>query len=893
MSDLFKLGKIPAKYLSLVGGKAKNLDKLIKAGFPVPPGFVITCDSYHQFLKSANLVDMLPKKEEIGDASLLKQRYAHLSQIIPQEILPFPLSDRILEYYQPFQNQAVAVRSSATQEDSQQYSFAGQFETYLNINQKTYLFDAIKNCWASLWSNRALSYQLKHQTGLVDRQIAVVVQQLVPAQIAGVIFTRNPMTNNPNHLLIEASWGLGEAIVAGKTMTDTFVVDIQQQKIVKKTINYKLTMCVANADNGIDEVKVPEAKRSQVTLRDDQVLELTNLALSIREFYQAEQDIEWAFDGDQFYILQSRPITTISPIETASNLTNSQSNYSLFTCLDIGESFTGVFTPLGESFADYYLHHTHGAILSGLGLQDIGNPNLYGQFLFGRAYLDLSYFAYLYAQCFLFRDQGKFLERFASEEIDIKHYKNPYGKGAKAWRYLKANIFYLQTLIKTLLFYPKQSQKFIGYRLNIFDKYLELKLENLNLYDLHDKLKEAYRYYHDSCVIYGPAYIGAFIFYDVLHDLSKAWLSKNDESIPELLKAGASELRTTEVIKAIEELAEEARQIPQLKQAILTLTPLEILKVIDTFPEATSFLVKYRHLLRVHGVRAHQEMELTHPRWIDNPSYIFTTLKTYLTQDNYGLIATREARNAQRVQLANHALEKLSTWQQKVYQFVMNRYLKLSHIREDLRMGFIQGIWMNRLLIFEVVRRLVDENILNSTEEAALITYDEILTYTSGTMSPEILFSREKLEQRRRTYCLNKQIPSPPLTFIGHWDPSEALSQQSHSDRLVGVGCSSGKVVGKARIILDLEEQMDEFKPGDILVTRSTDTAWTPLFNMAGAVVVDIGSLLSHSAIVARELGIPGVVNTKVATQTICTGDTLIVDGDTGVVLIQKAAETP
>lgn len=888
MSYIFKLGEIPEKYLPLAGGKAKNLDRLIKAGFPVPPGFVITCDGYHQFLESANLTDKLPTNEEISDTALLKEKYLYLSQVIPRKTLPISVRDRIIEYYQPYQNLAVAVRSSATQEDSQQYSFAGQFETYLNIRREENLLDTVKKCWASLWSNRALSYQIKHRTELVDRQIAVIVQQLVSAQVAGVIFTKNPMTNTSNHILIEASWGLGEAIVSGKTMTDSFVVDIQHKKIISRTVNYKLVMSVANADSGIDEIKVPEIQRSKTTLTDGQILELANLASSIRNLYQFEQDIEWAFDGNEFYILQSRPITSFNMPELSSKPISSQFNHSLFTCLDIGESFTGVFTPLGESFADYYLHHTHGAILSGLGLQNIGDSKLYGKFIFGRAYLDLSYFAYLYSQCLLFRDQGKFLDRFASDEIDIKNYINPYGKGVKGWRYFMANIFYLTSLIKTWLSYTKKSQKFINDRLGIFDRYLNLNLNDLSLYDLHSKLKKAYRYYHDSCVMYGPSYIGAFIFYDILHDLSKVWLSKNDESIPELLKAGASEMRTTEVIKAIEDLAEEARNVPKIKQAILTFKPLQVLDFITPLPEASTFILKYRHLLRVHGVRAHQEMELTNPRWIDNPSYIFTIIKTYLIQDNQGLVATREARNVKRIQLAKNALKRLSFWKQKVYQFTMNRYLKLSQVREELRMCFIQGIWMNRLLIYEVIQRLVDDHVLDSLEEASLITYDEILAYTSGSASSEMLFSRAKLEQRRKIYCLNKQIPSPPLTFIGHWDPTETLSYQPHNKKLTGVGCSSGKIIGKARIILDLEEQMDEFEPGDILVTRSTDTAWTPLFNMAGGVVVDIGSLLSHSAIVARELGIPAVVNTKVATQLICTGDTIIVDGDTGEVLIQK-----
>jgi pyruvate,water dikinase len=281
-------------------------------------------------------------------------------------------------------------------------------------------------------------------------------------------------------------------------------------------------------------------------------------------------------------------------------------------------------------------------------------------------------------------------------------------------------------------------------------------------------------------------------------------------------------------------------------------------------------------------------MELTHPRWLDDPTYIFTTLKTYLQQDNYEVLTTRTNRNNQRIALAKQTLKKLPWWQRKIYQFLMNSYLKLSQLREEMRMCFIQGIWMNRVLVMEVARRLVANHILQTLDEVAFITYEDILLYVSGQESAENLFSRQKIAQNRRRHLINQQIPTPPLTFIGYWDPATHLNQKLDHHCLVGVGSSPGRVVGKARIILNLEEQMDEFEPGEILITCFTDTAWTPLFNLATAVVVEIGSLLSHSSIVARELGIPAVVNTKVATQVIRTGDTLVVDGNEGKVYLQS-----
>jgi pyruvate,water dikinase len=198
----------------------------------------------------------------------------------------------------------------------------------------------------------------------------------------------------------------------------------------------------------------------------------------------------------------------------------------------------------------------------------------------------------------------------------------------------------------------------------------------------------------------------------------------------------------------------------------------------------------------------------------------------------------------------------------------------------------------------EVGRRLVAEKILQNIDEIGFISYEDILSYTAKEHSPWELFSRNKINLNRRKYSINQQIPTPPLTFISHWNPTTVLTDKSLKDEslkdvLVGLGSSQGKIIGKARIIINLEEQIDEFEPGEIIVTRFTDTTWTPLFYIASAVVADIGSLLSHSSIVARELGIPAVVNTKIATQAISTGDTLIVDGNKGEVYLKKDSDAP
>lgn len=889
--DILKLANISEDLVSIVGGKAKNLNKLIEAGFLVPEGFVVTSKGYQYFIESCELKDKIKQVELLEKTSDLQLLYKSIQNTIRQSKIPSDLAKAIVTNYNNLNSRSVAVRSSGASEDSGNSSFAGQFETYLNITNEQELLKSILQCWASFWSERALTYRSSQEISFDSEGIAIVVQTMVKSQISGVIFTQNPVTENRHELLIESSFGLGEAIVSGKTMTDAFVVDSQEKAILERTINYKLNMCVFDSELGIRDIKVPKEKRSIKSLTDAQVIELANLGLKVRELYQSEQDIEWGFDGEKIHLLQSRPITTVNRSHEA--IADNVNKPCLLTCLDIGESFTGVFTPLGESFTKYYLKHTHGPIFSALGLRDVGDPANYGKFIYGRAYLDISYFAYLHAQSILFRDQNKFLERFASEEINLDNYENPYGKGLEGLSFLQSNIFFIKAVIRDLLTFKRRGDDFLKKRIPIFEEYLSLDTSQLSLQELHQKLKEAYEYYHDSCVIYITPYIWAFFFYDILKDISKQWFPHAEDSIPELLKAGASELRTTEMIFALENLALEARHSPEIKQLILNNSPKEVLEKLKQYCPSQTFWDKYQILLRENGVRAHHEMELTNPRWADDPTYVFATLKTYLTRDDHQIVEERKLRNQERITKATKALKQLPFYKRKIYEFVMDSYLKLSTVREDLRMCFIQGIWMNRLLVMEVGRRLVAEKILQNIDEIGFISYEDILSYTAEEHSPWELFSRNKINLNRRQYSINKQIPTPPLTFISHWNPTTTLTDESSKDVLVGLGSSQGKIIGKARVIINLEEQMDEFEPGEIIVTRFTDTTWTPLFYIASAVVADIGSLLSHSSIVARELGIPAVVNTKIATQAISTGDTLIVDGNKGEVYLKKDSYAP
>lgn len=294
--------------------------------------------------------------------------------------------------------------------------------------------------------------------------------------------------------------------------------------------------------------------------------------------------------------------------------------------------------------------------------------------------------------------------------------------------------------------------------------------------------------------------------------------------------------------------------------------------------------------MRVNGVRGRQEMELTNPRWIDDPTYVFQMVRKYIAEDfsiDDALERGRQIRSGESLSI----LDNLPIWQRELLKVLVHQYSSCSEMRETARMAFITSVWMIRKIVYEVARRLVAAGVLRTLDEAAYLDLAEVVAYLGGTRSLEATFSRKKINEARRLHQYHLRIPEPPLSFVGEYRPEARAAEAAPAgDAIHGLGSSPGKVVARARVIHDLARQANEFKPGEVLVTAWTDASWTPLFAIASAVVTDVGSLLSHSSIVARELNIPSVVNTKRATQTVKTGDLLVIDGDAGTVHVKEAS---
>jgi prodigiosin/undecylprodigiosin synthetase len=896
MSFVVSLKEADAKDVLALGGKGASLAAMIQAGIPVPKGCCIKSSAYKEFLTSSNLADRINKS-----TSLSKQDCEELQALTLSTEMPTNVARDIIEAYNNLDLSSVAVRSSGIQEDSVAHSFAGQHDTFLNIKNPDQVIMAVKKCWASLWSARALTYRNQNYELEHADSIAVVVQEMVIPEASGVLFTTDPVGSNPNHMVLETCWGLGEGIVAGQVTTDCYIIDKQDLSVFSRQIRYKIMMSLAVSDGRVELVKVPYEKRDVAVLTDKQVIELANLALRLRDLYGVDLDIEWAYRNGYFYILQARPITTSNNLKT--DIVVTIANYDekirpsiMWTRMDVGEIYNGMLTPLGVSFSQYYQHNVHGDCFRALGIKNVGESDKYMEHFQGYVFVNASYWAHLLSQCPPTRDLHSFTDRFLSEEVDASNHVNPFGQWPSGFDFIKSSYFWLEGFIKELATMKRRASQMVETRFREYDRFQQFDLKSMSLSELNAELQRGQEYFRKMCEGYVPYYINAFAFYDVLSTLCKQWFGESSNGIQNRLKTQMSNLRTVEVTRDVWALANKASMYDGITNILKLGVVSEMPSLLRDHPEGVQFWNKeVVPFMRNHGTRSWQEMELTNPRWIDDPSYIFQMVRKFLNSDSTleDIIQDRGLKhssnyNSEEDQEIQTLVSKLPIFKRHILNIVIKLYSKCSELRETTRMSFINQIWIVRRIVYEVARRLIDQGILHNFDEVAYMDYADIQNYLSEKKEAKDCFSRKKIEANYRLHQFHMRLPDPPLTFIGAYDPTERFIRDVNTEIIEGLGASPGKARGKARVIHDLVRQADEFQPGEILVAHFTDASWTPLFVTAAGVIADIGSMLSHSSIVAREFKIPAIVNTRIATKAIRTGDTVIVDGTTGTVHIQR-----
>jgi pyruvate,water dikinase len=875
--------------LALVGGKAANLGELTGAGLPVPPGFCITTAAYQLVASEADLDVMLDEKagSPAEDASLAEAARARLLAAA----MPASVAEAIVGAYRVLGSGEpipVAVRSSATAEDLPFASFAGQQDTYLNVVGIEAVLEAVRNCWASLWTDRAVSYRASLGIDQRSVQLAVVVQRQIASEVAGVLFTANPLTGKRRQAVIDANPGLGEAVVSGATNPDHFVVNTASGEIVERRPGDK--RLVIRGAKGGGTVRTESGDGSaEFCLSDEQIRALAELGTRVEAHYRAPQDIEWAIDASgQLWLLQARPITTLYPLPT--NAPGTDDVLRVYFSLNVIQGVYRPFTPMGISA----FRLVGGAFATNFGLppRDLlsGPPVMVdaGSRIFIDVTIPLRTSFGRTLLIFASRiGEARSAELFAQLTNDprlsvIYTSRRPFARALLSFaEKTRAPLHLFGALIRPSAAVTRVER-------------VRKQVQELSPFfakgSAADRLKTLEQFFAGKIgVMIGsvvPPLLGGGLSYVLTGRLLKGLATPDEMQI--VLRA-LPHNPTTEMDLELWALAQRLQADRQVAQRLQETPPEQLAQAYHAGTLPSLLQQELAGFLHVYGHRSVAEIDLGLPRWSEDPTHILGVLANYLQLKNPDLAPDvqfrRGAQEAEAMvaELIRRAHRK--GWLRgQLVRFFLKRVRILVGLREMPKFCLVLLLAHMRATLWFIGKELAAAGQLEGAEDIFFITLQEARSALAGEDMRQVVRERHAaydFEMRRRHVPRVLLSDGTEPTPVSSDDPSATESQNI----LRGAPASPGRITAQARVILDPTGA--RLEPGEILVAPSTDPGWTPLFLTAGGLVMEMGGAMSHGAVVAREYGIPAVVGVPGATERITTGQQITVDGAAGTVTIE------
>ena len=591
---------------------------------------------------------------------------------------------------------------------------------------------------------------------------------MIDADCAGVLFTKDPINPGSSDFVIDSCWGLGEGVVSGQVVTDTFHVNKHDLSIRQSQINEKKQYCAKDTDGETCLIDTPKDKLHQASLTSSQVHQLAEQAGKLKIYYGCDLDIEWAFKDGKLWLLQARPITT-SIIETDavihanpwdSNPKNREG--AMFSRMDTGEIVTGLMTPLGLSFCQFYQHNIHGPAIKTMGLLSTGNPDNYMGYIQGHVYLNISGSAHMLRQCPPTRDEMKFTTRYATSDVDFTGYKNPYGEGVSGYDYFKSSMYWLKGQITNMMSAEKIVKEMIALRESETRRFMALSLDQLTLPELDTELSRIDRYFRESCAAYMPFFLQSFALYDALAEACEEHLKGEGEGLQNRIKASMNNLRTIEVTKGIVDLVTVIKGDSALKALFEQNTAEQLLTLLPGNPASKDFWNKdFLTFLFNFGSRGRQEFELSIPRWSDDPTYLFNVIKSYLVNE-VDLDAVLRESATRRENDSDKLLKRLPFGPRTKIKFLIKLYGTMAERREATRPTFISETWFYRCILVEVLGRLEKEGIA-SVSDLPYIDFKLFRDYIAGKIDANTAFSQEMIEKNKQQHLFNQHAEEPPM----------------------------------------------------------------------------------------------------------------------------------
>ncbi|MFO0698790.1 MAG: PEP/pyruvate-binding domain-containing protein [Nitrospira sp.] len=855
--------------LGLVGGKALGLHRLIEAGFPVPQGLCVTTEAYTQTLRRAGFQDQDEWHQIIGLSEADRiPALADCRTRISQSAIAHLTTDCLTAVHALGQPPEIrwAVRSSATAEDAAAASSAGLYRTHLGLALAE-IEQAIKDLWASLWEMRVLSY-VTQQSQKVTPKMAVVIQPMIDVQTAGVVYSIHPVTRRRSQVMINAVPGLAAPLVDGTVTPDQYVVEVPPDgkpfQIRTRLIARKAD-CLFTSNIGLRRVSLDEEAQSQTSLTDTQILSLAGTAKDIERAFGQPVDIEWAFDKQQLWILQARPITAIEP---PADLTIDDCEWSR---TNFKETLPELPSPLSllflEQFMDRYIlaHYRRFGCRIPNGLTSV-------RVLHGRPYLNVTLFHMLVAQ--LGGDPSLNAEQMGGEPLQSP----PQIERLSGLTSLRAAWLMLREMRRVERVGPRVFTEMKALAVT----YRREPVQNLSLEELISELDQLGPWLERREVTFGIAG-GVGQCLQIFSRLLPGWLGPDWRVLLNAALQGQGTVISAEQILRLAELTDIAREEPLTHTALTSAswTP----TTFRTTLAGTEFLRMFDKYLEDYGHRGVGESDMMSPRLADNPESILSILRTQV-------ISNAPSQDTVRLRQGNRQMSALAEIRQRmgwrldrwaIFLWWYRRLCRFFSLREANRHHLMYYSMAVRTLLLRLGELLVERGWLQQADDIFFLTIvDQTNLLTKNAQDWTTVINARRGERARNATF---EVPDT----IRDWTAaSQQTVTQDHSDGndiLPGMPISIGTVTAPVRLIRSTAD-WSKVRPGEILVVPVIDPGLAPLFGLAGGLIAEMGGTLSHGAIIAREYGLPTIANVEAAMTRLSDGLAVTLDAGSGTVRI-------
>jgi pyruvate,water dikinase len=850
--------------LSLVGGKGYHLGELSKIpGIRVPEGFCVTTAAFRKMIEpNVTFRALLERLAELkaGDLEQVREVSGNLRHILMEADIPPEVVTEVARYLSLFgEEHAYAVRSSATAEDLPHASFAGQHDTYLHIIGEEAILSHIRQCWASLFTERAVVYRMQHGIDHNEVYVAVVVQRMVFSQASGIAFTADPMTSNRKLLAIDAGFGLGEALVSGLVGADGYKV--RDAAIVEKRIATKTIAIYGRKEGGTETRPIEPERQETQTLTDEQILRLERICREIEAYFVCPQDIEWCLADDIFYIVQSRPITTLYPIPEAADGAN-----RVYVSVGHQQMMTDAMKPLGLSF---YLMTTFAPMRTAGGRLFVDvTPRLASSA--GRTMLlsAIGQSEPLMKDALTTVIEREFIRTVPDDEQSGSRLPTP---GAQSQPQIEPDPALVTDLIRS------NEASVEALKRNIRTK---------SGLDLLDFIQEDIQLLKK--LLFDPkstsVFMAAMDATAWVNDTMNEWLG--EKKAADTLSQSVPNNITSEMGLALLDVADAIRPYPEVVDYLQHTKNENFLEELPSLAGGREARDAIQAYLDKYGMRCAGEIDITKTRWSEKPTMLLPLIVGNIKNFEPGAgkrkfeQGRQEALNKE-VELLGR-LRRLPDGEAKVAETKRRIDIIRTFIgyREYPKYGMVNRYFVYKQALLEEAERLVQAGAIREKEDIFYLDFEELREVVRTQTLDARLIGKRKDEFK----LYEKLTPPRLITSEGEIIAGQYKRGDVPAGAIVGLPVSAGVVEGRARVVRNMEDA--NLEKGDILVTAFTDPSWTPLFVSIQGLVTEVGGLMTHGAVIAREYGLPAVVGVEQATARIQDGQRIRVHGTEGYIEI-------